>query len=214
MSASAHVVPINSGFQIARYDEMCRAIRGCHDVDEVRGWQNRAAASEAYARMARDMENERLCREIRVRAERRCGELLAQQTERAGRGRPDKTSQSATLKSKPTLEQLGISRHQSSEYQKLAKVPEEEFELALADRGAMPSTRGIIAQHEAKQRDAPKIEVDPMALWLWGALREFERNGVLGMDPNVLVRTMLDHMKDSTRDLAPRVAQWLRSIRP
>jgi hypothetical protein len=43
---------------------------------------------------------------------------------------------------------MGISRKQSSEWQKLAKVPEEEFEAAITMPGTKASARHIIATPE------------------------------------------------------------------
>ena len=50
------------------------------------------------------------------------------------------------------------------------------------------------------------------ALWLWGRLLDFEREGILDEDPTELFDTMLDHMKQSTLEMAPRVATWLWGI--
>jgi hypothetical protein len=50
------------------------------------------------------------------------------------------------------------------------------------------------------------------ALWLWGCLQDFERDGILDEDPNELIATMLDHMQTTTRDLVPRVMAWLGRI--
>jgi hypothetical protein len=70
--------------------------------------------------------------EIKVRAERRCGDLLAN-TERAQRGDNRytvKTSDAAT--SKTTLSDMGLTRDESSRYQQLAAMPDEHFECEFA----------------------------------------------------------------------------------
>jgi hypothetical protein len=65
--------------------------------------------------------------EIKVRAERRTGELLAgmeKHTGTPGPGRSKKTPSSSDDRLlPPTLKTLGISRDQSSQWQQLAKIP-------------------------------------------------------------------------------------------
>jgi hypothetical protein len=72
------------------------------------------------ARQAQNTEAERQACEIRLRAERKCGEMLAEQFDRTGRGRPEKAS------TDPRLSDLGISYDQSSQWQRLAAIPAEE----------------------------------------------------------------------------------------
>ena len=72
---------------------------------------------------------ERLAPRSRVRAERRAGELLAEMPLLNGaRGIGKKVESHGTI---PLLSDLGISRDQSSRWQKLAAVPEDKFEQAV-----------------------------------------------------------------------------------
>jgi len=68
--------------------------------------------------------------EIQVRAERRAGELLAQMPKHAGELR--RGTQKGPREKTSTLAALGISKNESSTWQKLAKIPEPEFEKRLA----------------------------------------------------------------------------------
>jgi hypothetical protein len=43
-------------------------------------------------------------------------------------------------------------------------------------------------------------------------LQDFERDGLLAVDPNWLFDMMSDHMKETTLRLAPQVADWLRRL--
>ena len=62
--------------ELVRYDAMCRAIAEAHAIDEVKEIRNRMVAMEAYARQALNEDAERQAREIRIRAERRSGQML------------------------------------------------------------------------------------------------------------------------------------------
>jgi len=82
---------------------------------------------------------------VGLRAERRAGQLLAEMKKKqgaagAGSNQHEVQSHRSTA---PVLADLGISKDQSSQWQKLAKVPDEEFEEAVS--AERPSTSGIIA---------------------------------------------------------------------
>ncbi len=99
-----------------------------------------------------------------------------------------------------TLSDLGVSKGQSSRWQALAGVPEEDFEAALA-APEKPTTNGIIAK-------PPKMPAT--SLWLWGRLRDFERDGLLDMNSDEATELMTDAMLANVRDnivVLPRLAQ-------
>lgn len=70
--------------QLIKYDAACRALAEAKSVDEVKSWSDKAAAIQAYGRMAQDKTLEVDAAEIRIRAERRLGELLGQQKAAGG----------------------------------------------------------------------------------------------------------------------------------
>ena len=63
---------------MVKYDSMCKAIEAAYKVDEVKDIRDKAAALEAYAKQAMNVEAERQACEIRLRAERKAGQLLKQ----------------------------------------------------------------------------------------------------------------------------------------
>jgi hypothetical protein len=81
------------------------------------------------------------------------------------------------------------------------RVLEEGPGRELAKPGKK-TTAGLLAAHETKT-EVPIIEVEPeprkpvdhRALWLWGRLLDFEREGILSADPAELIEARLDHMK-------------------
>ena len=189
---------------LARYDEMCRAIDAAYQVDEVKDIRDKAQAFEVYARQARNTEAERRACEIRLRAERKCGEL-DKKREKAKGGQPYQATGSTVepVERAPTLRDLGISKRQAHDWRKLAEVPENEFEAALADPDEKPTTAGIIG------RERPREPVEDDALWLWGRLLDFERRGLLTRSFDDVCRTMVPHMRETVRELAPTVSNWL-----
>ena len=74
--------------------------------------------------------------EIKVRAERKAGEMLRKAAEQGQRATPEKGGANISTVSNDatplpvTLAEIGITRDQSSRYQKLAAMPEEHFETA------------------------------------------------------------------------------------
>jgi hypothetical protein len=146
----------DNNFAVARYDAMCRAIAEAHRVDEVKDLRDKAAALQHYAKQAGNYEAERQCAEIRLRAERRAGELLAAMDKAKG-GRPSKTG--STTEPVSTLEQIGVTKKQSAVWQRLAQVPEERFETLLNGETSRlpPSAYGIIDESARLDR---QIEFD------------------------------------------------------
>ncbi len=95
-----------------------------------------------YARQAKDTELIEYATEIRLRAERRAGELLAGMEKAKGtrgqaRGSTDGSGgiilEPLENDNPPTLAEMGISKKQSSQWQKLAGLGESEFETHVEE---------------------------------------------------------------------------------
>jgi hypothetical protein len=95
-----------------------------------------------YAMQAKNIEAERRACEIRLRAERKAGALTGELARAQGKRTDRDTSSKAATKS-DLLKHAGISKDQASRWERLAKIPDEEFEAALRGEGK-PSTNGII----------------------------------------------------------------------
>lgn len=209
--------PARGDVSLALYDSMCQAIDAAYAVDEVKDIRDRALAFEVYARQAKNIEAERRACEIRLRAERKAGSLLVDMDKAKGQrlagrtadGQPVRLSNDTTAEL-PTLADLGVTRDQSSKWQRLAEVPQERFEEALGDPDKKPTTAGIIAAATPPKPDVVPVSKD--ALWLWGRLTDFERHGLLDRDPADVLLTMTPQMLDDAHRLAPRVANWLNQI--
>jgi N6-adenosine-specific RNA methylase IME4 len=114
---------------LVHYDAACRALAEAKSVDEVKTVHDKAEAMRAYARQARNRGLEIDAAEIRMRAERRLGEMIGQQKETIGLAKPGpKIGSSSEPNYRPTLAEIGIDKKLSSRAQKMAAVPEAKFE--------------------------------------------------------------------------------------
>ena len=126
---------MNAPQALTRYESARAALAEARRVDEVKDIRDRAAAMQEYARQAKDAELLRHATEIRFRAERRAGELLAETPKAIGGEHGGKTkidgSRSQPSNPTPTLADLGLTKTQSSKWQKLAALPEDKFEIRV-----------------------------------------------------------------------------------
>ena len=113
---------------LAKYDAARYALSVAVEVDEVKDIRDKAAAMAAYARQAQDKELLQWATEIKVRAERRAGQMLAEMELKPG----VKSIGNVAVPIPQTLDEIGISKNQSSRWQKLAAVSNEKFEEAVS----------------------------------------------------------------------------------
>jgi len=147
--------------QMVKYDAARTALAECRSVDEVKGWADKAAALQAYGRMAKDKTLETDAAEIRIRAERRLGEMLAEQKASGGFAKPGPNNSVVDDDRIPTLAEVGISKDLSSRAQKLAAVPEAQFEAEVGEWRERVSAEG--ARVSAKLESIGQAAIDKKA---------------------------------------------------
>ena len=118
---------------LLRYEAACLALVEAHSFDEVKEIRDKSEAMRIYGIQLKNVDLEIMASEIRLRAERRLGELIIEEKE-AGRllqGRPKKHSEKECF-SQPTLRDLGIEPKLSMRAQRLGGVAEKAFEAMVA----------------------------------------------------------------------------------
>ena len=146
-------------FSIAHFDNARRSLQLATTIDEVMDIRDKAEALRAYAKQSgqtHEMQNH--IAEIKVRAERKAGELLLEIDMHEG-GKPNRFH-AGTGKLK--LEDIGITKSQSHRYQTLASIPEPEFDTHIAvtkAKGAEVTSAGLykmgrqkVAQEKADEQ--------------------------------------------------------------
>lgn len=196
---------------------MMSAIVACHSVDELKDMHDKALALELYAKQAKNTDAERKAADVRLRAERRTGELLKDLARTSREDRADaanavqgRTSNGGTCVSPyaAALESSGISRQTASRYQALADIPKETFESHLTDPVRKPTTNRIISE----TRD-PQPKLDDHALWIWGRARDFERDGYVDADAETILASMTETMHADLARILPSLINFLERMR-
>jgi hypothetical protein len=197
------------------YDRMCLAIAECARVDEAKDIRDKTAALEVYYRQAHNSDAEREACNIRLRAERRVGELLkelarVEPQERAqraniaqGRLPRDGANDSPSPYGQALIDN-GISRQDASRMQRLADVPADVFEAALAQPGK-PTLSALIDEPRGE------FQVTDQSLIVWGHLRDLNQ---LLADPEAAepLHRMTNEMREDVVRIIPILVGQLQAF--
>jgi hypothetical protein len=144
---------MNAG--LTRYNAAKQALAAAVRVDEVKDIRDKAVAMRVYAMQAKDRVLIDQATEIRLRAERRAGELLRDMADRGERHSRGDSNQHAKSQA-ATLQNLDINKSQSSRWQKLAEIEEGDFEELVTN--AKQNACGVV---DRAQQPKPKPKPDP-----------------------------------------------------
>ena len=150
--------------QLVRYENARVALAAVHSYDEVKDIMDQAERAAVYARQANDSQLIQYATEIRVRAQRRAGEMLAK-TDKSEGGRPAKNQSDATTSYAPTLTDMGITKDQSAKWQSLASMSDEHFEATIeaAKDTAGEVTTAFMLREAKKHKPTGKPKTGPKA---------------------------------------------------
>ena len=151
--------PDGATFVLIALDRARQWLVTAGSIEEVNELRARAEAVRVYTRQAElGKEAENAAAEIRLRAERRVGELLREMPRNVG-GRPTETCRDDRQVS---LGQLGVSRDESSAFQRMAAIPENDFEgrLTTAKQNGRLSRAAVLRDEDAEERRRAREEFD------------------------------------------------------
>ena len=115
-----------------KYDAACRALAEAKTFDDVRDWEDKAAAVREYGRRAKNRSLELDALEIRQRARQRRGQLLLEMKDDGLLSQGRKTTVTNSSPLPLTLEELGVTKRESARDQKLAQMDGDSFERLIA----------------------------------------------------------------------------------
>jgi hypothetical protein len=146
--------------RLAALQWACQELAHTESLEEIKEICDTAEAVRQYACNARaELELRNMAAEFKLRSERRAGELLRSMSLRGG----DRKSE--TCSSRTTLDQIGINQNQSTRWQKLATVPEEEFcrLVRLAHEGRTELTSAALLRLATARKRKDNCAVDSPA---------------------------------------------------
>jgi hypothetical protein len=205
---------------LVRYEQARAALAECHRVDEVKDIRDKAEAMAAYARQAKDQDLILWATEIKIRAERKAGEMIAA-LPRGGKflGRDADGDFRKTDDAKlEVLAEMGVSKDQSSRWQGLAAMSEESFETAVATARdtAGQVTTAFMLREAAKGKPA-KPPQGKKAEALRQELKAAQERGVsmLAMYARLTIKTIesQDSVTDEEMSLLAELADVIAAVR-
>src|SRR5208283_1524847 len=115
---------------LVHFENARRELEIARTLDEVKQVRDKAEAMRLYCKQARhSLEMQNQCAEIKLRAERRAGEMLSETEKNPGGQVEHESYPSHDDRGKiPKLSELGITWSQSSRWQKIGEIPEDSFE--------------------------------------------------------------------------------------
>jgi hypothetical protein len=151
---------------------------------------------------------------IRARAEMRLAEEYDAAQERGEvRGANERT---ASRPQAVSAADVGLSHKEVHEARKLRDAERDEPGIVartinqMVESGEEPTSASL--RRKIIERPTPQRTMDRRALWLWGRLEDFERDGVIDAGAEFLAAEMSPEMRATARRLLPKVIEFLAEM--
>lgn len=149
--------------------EAIRLLAECKSFDEAKHYHDLAEAARQYAKVSGlGLEAQNHATEIKLRAERRMGEMLRESGIHPGQ--PKKNGNHAGTILFPSLREIDVTKRQSSQWQTIATLPKDQFETYIEDtrsRGQELTSIGALrlVRQQQKVADIQKRQGHTAALF-------------------------------------------------
>lgn len=141
---------------LAQISQARRFLEQAKDLTDIKAVKDMAEAARLFARAKRlGFETENAAAEIKVRADRKLGEVLAT-TKKQKPGDYRKRSSETSVPIPPSLAELGISHDESSNAQAVAALPDDIFEHVIAETreaGKRLATKPVVTLGRKRKRE-------------------------------------------------------------
>jgi hypothetical protein len=139
--------------ELVQVDVLNREIDLAQDIPTVKSIRDKASAIVELYKKQHDRIAKDAMVKVKLRAERKIGELTKLMEKAAGRPTLNSTHNAWNYSSKQSqLTEIGIIQQDASDYERLADIPANDFEAILADPKGPRHARSII--HAAKEKSA------------------------------------------------------------
>lgn len=143
--------------ELTKWNEARTAIEQCKSFDEVKNIRDKCEAIRQYAKQAGEsLEMQNNISEIKLRAERKAGEML-KESELA----KNQWSAGDTMSPAIRLSDIGISKKQSSRWQRVASIPETLFEdkiFEIKEKNIELTQAELLRTYEKLEKEKKKVE--------------------------------------------------------
>lgn len=187
---------------LVRYEQARHALAECQRVDEVKDIRDKAEAMAAYARQAKDTELIQWATEIKVRAERRAGEMILQKRATGEMASAGGDRKSEIKVDQSSLKDYGISSDQGVRWTALADMPEDHFETAVATAKdtAGQVTTAFMLREAAKAKPQGKPKTGPKAESMREELKAAQERGTSMLETYLRLTIRAVREQDSFTD--------------
>ena len=115
----------------SNYQNAIVALKQCDEIDEVKDFKDKMAAATLYYKQSKDIRLLNYATRIKLRAERRLGELIKQFDGRPHNALKQNDVNVNLLSQESIIKSIGITERQKTDSIRLANIPEEKFEQLI-----------------------------------------------------------------------------------